>query len=190
MRPPPGADRIWVGAERIYPDRPAPRTPRAPSYTARRPLLPGPDPDAGSDPVTKGTLMPMPTVSVPQYDDPELTIYDLLEADQDAAEEIDAGALEAIDTAIACERLVTRLETLIAKAEDLEVPGRLIDDLRRLIDQAQTVRAHAMALANRLPAAAEAVRAAAGAAEAHKPTADITRDYGHNRPAKAEYHDD
>src|SRR5690606_10356947 len=180
------ADWIWLEAERIYPGRPAPRTPRAPSYTARRPLLPGPDP--GRDPVTKGTLMP--TVSVPQYDDPELTIYDLLEADQDAAEEINAGALEAIDTAIACERLVTRLETLIAKAEDLEVPGRLIDDLRRLIDQAQTVRAHAMALANRLPAAAEAVRAAAGAAEAHKPTADITRDYGHNRPAKAEYHDD
>lgn len=195
MRPPPGADRIWVDVERV--DQPQGQDQgeggdrRAPSYTARRPLPPGPDETAGSDPVTKGTLIPMPTPAQTQYaDDSELTVYDVIDADRDAAEEIAAGADAALAAARGSRRMMARLEELNAKIADLKVPGSLPERLAELMDLARQVEAHALGLAAALPQAAEAVLAAATAAEImHKPLADVVRDHGHARPAEAEYHD-
>jgi hypothetical protein len=127
-----------------------------------------------------------------QYDgDAELTIRDVIEAAEDAAEEITEGVEAARATAIGAERMAGRLEGLQAEIVELKVPGWLAAIWGRLVDKALHVKASAEGLAEALPAASEAISTAAGnAAARHVAVADVTRDHGHIRPAEREYHDE
>ncbi|MFB4275701.1 hypothetical protein ACBJ59_10450 [Nonomuraea sp. MTCD27] len=133
----------------------------------------------------------MANVPTTQYGDAEVTIYDVIEADADMAEEITAGGGEARATADGCEQLYTRLETVHAKVVELKVPGLLAGWLIQLMEKTGTVRARALAIADGLPAAAEAISVAgSNAAAIYRPPADVTRDYGHTRPAERDYHNE
>lgn len=126
-----------------------------------------------------------------QYRDAELTIYDVIEADADMAEEIMAGVDEARATADGCEQLVTKLEAVRARIIELKVPGVLAMWMVRLLEKTATVKASAQEIAARLPAASEAIATAgSNAAAIYQPPADVTRDMGHTRPADREYHND
>lgn len=126
-----------------------------------------------------------------QYGDADLTIYDVIEADADMAEEILEGVDEARATADGCEQLFTRLETVHAKIVELKVPGLLAGWLVRLMDKTGTVRARALTIAANLPAASEAIAVAgSNAAARHQHPADVTRDMGHTRPAEKDYHNE
>jgi hypothetical protein len=125
-----------------------------------------------------------------QYADSDLTIYDVIEADADMAEEILAGADDAREAAEGCEKLLGRLEALHAKVLDLKVPGVLEGLVAGLIEKAEEVKAKADAVAEKIPTAAEAIAVAGtNAARRDKQVADTTRDMGHAAPAEREYHD-
>ncbi|WP_188188077.1 hypothetical protein [Nonomuraea sp. SYSU D8015] len=194
MRPPPGADRsVRVeSCERVDdPPEPAPEPlVLAGAPAGGRPALPaGPSPTPAATP--NGARFVSAPVRSTQYRDAELTIYDVIDADADMAEEILDGVAPARHTADGCELLLTRLESLHAKVVELMVPGVLEGMVVRLMDKTATVRARAMAIADTLPAASEAISiAGANAAARHKPLADAVRDAGHTRPAEREYHDE
>jgi hypothetical protein len=207
MRPPPGADRtVRITVERVD-ERSRPREEPAVlavtgAHAAGRPALP--PATAGSPAASTTTSAPdqsneggrvSPPVPRPragaQYADAELTVYDVIDADADMAEEITEGVDEARRTADGCERLMTRLEALHAEIVDLKVPGVLAGMLLRLMDKTLTVKAKADAIAANLPAAAEAVQVAGSNAESrHRGLADAVRDAGHIRPAEREYHEE
>jgi hypothetical protein len=133
---------------------------------------------------------PRPGAST-QYADSDLTIYDVIEADADMAEEITAGAEDAREAADGCEVLYTRLEALHARIVDLKVPGVLESWVMTLMEKAKNVQARAEAIAEKIPAAAEAIASAgSNAAAIHKNPADVTRDHGHAAPAEREYHNE
>ncbi|MFI6512147.1 hypothetical protein ACIBCT_31480 [Streptosporangium sp. NPDC050855] len=199
MRPPPGADRtVHVAVERVD-DRPWPR-PEAPAITVGQAALtagPAVPPAArsASSPRSAPDQQGAPIVSMPvkttQYADADLTIYDVIEADADMAEEITDGVADARATADGCEQLMTRLEDLYAEISDLKVPGVLLGMMAMIMDKTQTVKARAEAIAANLPAAAEAISVAGtNAADRHKGLADAVRDAGHIRPAERQYHDE
>ncbi|MFF3443671.1 hypothetical protein [Streptosporangium sp. NPDC002721] len=213
MRPPPGADQSeWVTVERVD-ERPWPR-PEAPALTVGQAALTGPAPSPTADPTTSPSAdqaespsadpapsptpadqQGAPTVSMParttQYADADLTIYDVIEADADMAEEITEGVTEARDTADGCEQLLTRLEEVYAGVRDLKVPGVLLGMMALLMDKTMTVKSRAEAIAANLPLAAEAISVAGtNAAARHQGLADAVRDAGHIRPAEREYHDE
>lgn len=126
-----------------------------------------------------------------QYRDAELTIYDVIEADADMAEEITEGVPEARAAADGCEQLLTKLEAVHAKIIELGVPGLLAGWMVRLMEKTGTVQARALAIAAQLPAAAEAISiAGSNAAARHQRPADVTRDQGHIRPAERDYHNE
>lgn len=132
-------------------------------------------------------LVPAPRTT--QYADADLTIYDVIDADADMAEEITEGVDDARAAADGCELLMTRLEALHAKILELGVPGVLEGMVARLMETTATVKAKAEAIAETLPRAAEAIAVAgANAAAIHRNPADVTRDQGHIRPAEREYH--
>ena len=152
-----------------------------------RPTIP-----AGAVPAPRpATVAAMPTHGVQYDDDAELTIRDVIEAAEDAAEEITSGVEAARATAAGAERMASRLESLHVEIIDLKVPGWLAAIWARLVDKALHVKACAEGLAEGLPAASEAISTAAGnAAARHVIVADTTRDHGHIRPAEREYHDE
>jgi hypothetical protein len=126
-----------------------------------------------------------------QYADADLTIYDVIEADGDMAEEITQGADDARAAAEGCESLMDRLEALHAKIQDLKVPGVLEGLVLLLFEKAGSVKARALAVAETIPAAAEAIgQARVSAEERHRPLADAVRDAGHTAPAEADYHNE
>lgn len=126
-----------------------------------------------------------------QYRDAELTIYDVIEADQVIADEITDGVAEANAAAAGCEALVSRLEALRVKVIELQVPGSLESGILMLIDLALRVREDARDIAARLPLAAEAIKVAGSNAELrHLGLAEAVRDAGHVRPAERDYHDE
>jgi hypothetical protein len=126
-----------------------------------------------------------------QYADSDLTIFDVIEADADMAEEITQGAEDARQAAEGCEVLRTRLEALHSKIVDLKVPGVLEGLVLRLLEKAETVKARAQAVAEKIPAASEAIaQAGSNAARRHRPLADAVRDAGHTAPAERDYHND
>ncbi|WP_433250431.1 hypothetical protein ACQPYK_04145 [Streptosporangium sp. CA-135522] len=199
MRPPPWADRtVRVTVERVD-DRPWPR-PEASAITVGQAALtagPAVPPAArsASSSASAADQQGAPIVSMPvrttQYADADLTIYDVIEADADMAEEITDGVADARATADGCEQLMTRLEALYAEISDLKVPGVLLGMMALIMDKTQTVKARAEAIAANLPAAAEAVSVAGtNAAARHKGLADAVRDAGHTRPAERQYHDE
>ncbi|GAA3550999.1 hypothetical protein GCM10022419_034120 [Nonomuraea rosea] len=201
MRPPPGADRrVRVSAERVYPDAEARQEEPQPAGLVLAGAPPGGRralPAASTTPSTPSatpngarTVMSAP-VRTTQYRDAELTIYDIVDADADMAEEITAGVPEARATADGCEQLLTRLETVHAKIIELQVPGLLAGWLVRIIEKTGTVQARALAIAAQLPAASEAISiAGSNAAARHQRPADVTRDQGHIRPAEKDYHNE
>ncbi|YCK35196.1 hypothetical protein ACNF49_14235 [Actinomadura sp. ATCC 39365] len=156
-----------------------------------RPVIP-----AGAVPSPRPASVAVRVAAVPlhgvQYDDDaELTIRDVIEAAQDAAEEITQGVEAARATAVGAERMAGRLEALHAELVDLKVPGWLAAIWVHLVDKALHVSACATGLAEALPAASEAITVAAGNAAARDlGVADTTRDHGHIRPAEREYHDE
>ncbi|MFI6296685.1 hypothetical protein ACIBEJ_34205 [Nonomuraea sp. NPDC050790] len=195
MRPPPAADQgVWVTGERVdqptrqdqsEPDMPA----RERLHAAARPALPAPPSD--SDPRPNGAHLVNAHLPQTQYGDADLTIFDVIDADADMAEEITAGVNDARQTVDGCDRLLTKLEALHAKVVELRVPGVLEGMVVRLMETTATVRSRAEAIAARLPAASEAIAVAGGnAAARHQPLADAVRDAGHTRPAERDYHND
>lgn len=130
-----------------------------------------------------------PAVQNVQFADAELTVYDVIESDEDQAHEIMAGAEHAKIVADRCQDLTNHLDALRAELEARYVPGRLLGWCVRLMDRSQTVEAKAQALAQGLPRASEAIaHAGQVAAEYDKHPADVTRDMGHTAPADASYH--
>ncbi|MFE3454997.1 hypothetical protein ACFXJ8_39345 [Nonomuraea sp. NPDC059194] len=214
MRPPPGADRrVKVTVERVD-ERRQPRQESAvsamavagapaagwpalsPAAAASSPA-PGPASSTSAPAQSNGAqigaqmspLVPAPRST--QCRDADLTIYDVIDADADMAEEIVDGVAEAQSAADGCELLLTKLEALHAKVVELRVPGVLAGMVLRLMEHTATVKAKAEAIAATLPRAAEAISVAGTNAEArHRPLADAVRDAGHIRPAERDYHND
>lgn len=126
-----------------------------------------------------------------QYADADLTIYDVIDSDEDMAEEIMQGADDARQAAEDCEVLMDRLEALHFKIQELKVPGVLAALVFALWEKAGTVKARAEAVAETIPAASEAIASAGQKAAArHKPLADAVRDAGHTAPAERDYHNE
>ncbi|WP_433860259.1 hypothetical protein [Streptomyces kronopolitis] len=199
MRPPPAyADpEFKVDLEVLRPPKEPPRTPVAALPAAGQEAAPAasttePEPPAAAAvvPPQRGARFmsaPVKRAST-QYADAELTVYDVIDADADMAQEITAGVDEALAAADGCERLVTKLEALHAKVVELKVPGVLEGMVIRLIEKTGEVKARADAIAAALPRASEAISTAGSNTEAiHRNPADVTRDQGHTRPAEREY---
>lgn len=130
-----------------------------------------------------------PAVKNVQFTDAELTVYDVIESDEDMAQEILAGAEHARMVADRCQNLVTSLESLHSELTAKSVPGRLIGWCARLIERAGVVETKAAKLADGLPRASEAIaHAGEVAAQYDKHPADVTREMGHTAPADASYH--
>ncbi|MFE4356134.1 hypothetical protein [Kitasatospora sp. NPDC056800] len=185
-RPDPDADAPAIGRGQAALPRAPYNPPHARPGTTRPIPMPPAPPAPGGRPVT----IPVPRAAHgTQYADADLTIYDVIEADADMAEEILAGADEARLAAEGCEKLLGRLEALHAKVTDLKVPGVLEGMVAALIEKAETVKAKAEAVAETIPAASEAIaQAGANAARRDKAFADTVRDMGHTAPAEREYH--
>ncbi|MFJ5820126.1 hypothetical protein ACIQGT_40505 [Streptomyces sp. NPDC093108] len=165
---------------------------------------PSPPPSSTSSPAPKTERkapIPMPggppahpapppsSVGDTQFTDSDLTVYDVMDADQDMAEEIMAGAEHALLVAEKCQRLQSALEGLRASLIAKSVPGVFVGWCTRLIDRAGVVEDKAVAVARGLPRASEAIATAgAVAAEHDKPVADVVRDMGHTAPAASSYH--
>ncbi|GAA4600066.1 hypothetical protein GCM10023194_81130 [Planotetraspora phitsanulokensis] len=174
MRPPPAADRTVrvESSERV--DQPRQRKHEALALTQEG----------------VRALSAAPKTNT-QYRDAELTVYDVIEADADMAEQILDGVAEAEATAEGCDLLRNRLEALHAEIGELKVPGVLLGMVARLMEKTATVKAKAEAIAENLPRASEAISIAGSNAEArHKNPADVTRDMGHTRPAERDYHNE
>ncbi|OKJ46764.1 hypothetical protein AMK28_37560 [Streptomyces sp. CB02115] len=124
-----------------------------------------------------------------QFTDSDLTVYDVIDADEDQAQEIMAGAEHARLVADRCGNLAGAIEALRAELIAKSVPGVFIGWCNRLIERAGVVEAKAHAVAGGLPRAAEAIAHAGQlAAQVDKPAADMVRDMGHTAPADASYH--
>ncbi|MFE7431182.1 hypothetical protein, partial [Streptomyces sp. NPDC057545] len=124
-----------------------------------------------------------------QFTDSDLTVYDVIESDEDMAQEILAGADHALMVADRCERLQGAIESLRADLMAKSVPGVFVGWCTRLIDRAGVVENKAKAVALGLPRASEAIaHAGQVAAEHDRPVADVVRDMGHTAPADASYH--
>ncbi|WP_431771928.1 hypothetical protein [Streptomyces cucumeris] len=199
LRPPPGW-KVGYSVTITRPDRGKPKLrpaaisrgrqglPAGTSSAAAAGTTPGP---AGPASPPKGAL-PMsgaPAVQSMQFTDADLTVYDVIDSDEDMAEEIMAGAEHAKAVADRYEQLASALEALHAELTDKKVPGVLLGWTVRLIERAGLVQGKAEGLAAALPRASEAIAAAGQrAADADKHRADAVRDAGHAAPAEREYH--
>ncbi|MFI2207645.1 hypothetical protein ACH47Z_44790 [Streptomyces sp. NPDC020192] len=200
MRPPPAYSegfKVWL--ERDDPPGPPPEPagaitrghPALPAGTATAPAASStpPGPAAPAVPPQRGARFVSTPVKSTQYRDAELTVYDVIDADADMAEEITEGVDAAIKASEGCDVLFTRLEALHAKVVELKVPGSLEGMVIRLMEKCGTVKARADAIAEALPRASESIATAGSNAESrHRHPADVTRDMGHTRPAEREYH--
>ncbi|MFK4600530.1 hypothetical protein RKD30_007282 [Streptomyces pristinaespiralis] len=201
LRPPPGMNTTY-SVTITRPDREKPKKPLAAITRGR------PGPRAGSSPASSSTTTTAgPTGSVPpprkearpmggapavrdtQFTDADLTVYDVIESDQDMAQEILAGAEHAKLVTDRCQNLVSSLESLHAELTAKSVPGSLIGWCARLIERAGVVETKAEGLAAGLPRASEAIaHAGQVAADYDKHPADVVRDMGHTAPADTSYH--
>ncbi|MFJ2589736.1 hypothetical protein [Streptomyces sp. NPDC087538] len=130
-----------------------------------------------------------PPVRDTQFTDSDLTVYDVIDADKDMAQEILAGAEHALLVADRCQRLQSSLEALRASLVAKSVPGVFVGWCTRLIERAGVVEDKANAVAAGLPRASEAISLAGDiAAEHDQPVADVVRDMGHTAPAESSYH--
>ncbi|MFK0203474.1 hypothetical protein [Streptomyces lavendulae] len=124
-----------------------------------------------------------------QFTDSDLTVYDVIDADEDMSQQILLGAVHARHVADRCQRLQSALEEMRAELIAKFVPGVFVGWASRLIERAGVVEAKANAVADGLPRASEAIAQAGQLASDHdKPVADKVRDLGHTAPADASYH--
>ncbi|MEU4507601.1 hypothetical protein [Streptomyces sp. NPDC024089] len=183
---PPG--RTTTGSE-TPPASPAPPppTPSSTGSPAPKNERKAPIPMPGGPPAHPAP--PPSSVGDTQFTDSDLTVYDVMDADQDMAEEIMAGAEHALLVAEKCQRLQSALEGLRASLIAKSVPGVFVGWCAKLIERAGVVEDKAIAVARGLPRASEAIATAgAVAAEHDKPVADVVRDMGHTAPAESSYH--
>jgi hypothetical protein len=201
LRPPPGMNTTY-SVTITRPDREKPKKPPAAITRGRPRLTAGSSPPSspttttagpsGSVPPPRKEARPMggaPAVRDTQFTDADLTVYDVIDSDQDMAQEILAGAEHAKLVADRCQNLVSSLESLHAELTAKSVPGGLIGWCARLIERAGVVETKAEGLAAGLPRASEAIaHAGQVAADYDKHPADVVRDMGHTAPADASYH--
>ncbi|GHE56421.1 hypothetical protein GCM10018785_27150 [Streptomyces longispororuber] len=196
LRPPPGWDVTYkVDLEVI---RPEPRRRQPAGITTGRRGLP-----AGSSgqvtptrsvpkesPIVMGTAVSVGEVGNTQFVDAELTVYDLIESDEEMGEQILQGVDHMNLVAAKCEGLKSGLENLYAMCIEKKVPGVLVKWCIRLMERAGSVQDKAEALRDSLPRASEAILTARDTAiEADKLRADRVKEAGHVAPAEREYHD-
>ncbi|MFI5621491.1 hypothetical protein [Streptomyces sp. NPDC051567] len=182
---------------------PTPTVPSTPSGPPAPPAGPGGAGGSGGPPAPapvpgprrkeatplSGAVQHTVPVTSTQFTDSDLTVYDVIEADEDQAQEILAGAEHALLVAERCDRLAGAIEALKAELESKFVPGVLVGWCTRLIERAKVVEEKALAVAAGLPRASEAIAQAGQlAAEHDRPVADLVRDMGHTAPAAASYH--
>ncbi|MFD9453423.1 hypothetical protein ACFWBC_10075 [Streptomyces sp. NPDC059985] len=204
LKPPPGMTATYSDTTltRLDQAKPKPKAKDSMAVTSRKRLglppgssgsAPGqgpaivckfPNPREGARPMGGA-----PAVQDTQFKDADLTVYDVIESDEDQAHEILAGAEHAKYVAERCEGLVGALEALRAELIEKSVPGVFVGWCTKLIERAGVVQDKAEAVAQGLPRAAEAIaHAGQVAAEHDKPAADLVRDMGHTAPADASYH--
>ena len=196
LRPPPGWDVTYkVEAEVI---RPEPRRRQPAGITAGRRELP-----AGSSgqvtptrsvpkesPFVMGTAVAVGEAGDTQFVDADLTVYDLIESDEEMGEQILQGVDHMNLVASKCEGLKSGLESLYVMCIEKKVPGVLVKWCIRLMERAGSVQDKAEALRDSLPRASEAILSARDTAvEADKLRADRVKEAGHVAPAEREYHD-
>ncbi|MGW2112014.1 hypothetical protein [Streptomyces sp. NPDC001948] len=196
LRPPPGWDVTYkVDFEVI---RPEPRRRQPVGITTGRRELP-----AGSSgqvtptrsvpkesPIVMGTAVAVGEVGDTQFVDADLTVYDLIESDEEMGEQILQGVDHMNLVASKCEGLKSGLESLYAMCIEKKVPGVLVKWCIRLMERAGSVQDKAEALRDSLPRASEAILSARDTAiEADKLRADRVKEAGHVAPAEREYHD-
>jgi hypothetical protein len=194
LRPPPG----WDVTYKVEVIRPEPRRRQPAGITAGRRELP-----AGSSgqvtptrsvpkesPIVMGTAVAVGEVGDTQFVDAELTVYDLIESDEEMGEQILQGVDHMNLVAAKCEGLKSGLESLYAMCIEKKVPGVLVMWCIRLMERAGSVQDKAEALRDSLPRASEAILTARDTAvEADKLRADRVKEAGHVAPAEREYHD-
>lgn len=194
LRPPPGWDvQYTVTVER----EPAP--PRQPDAigTGQKGLPAGKSgvvtptrTEPKESPIVMGPAAAIGDVGDTQFVDADLTVYDLIDSDEDMGEQILQGVDHMRLVASKLEGLKTGLENLYATCLQKKVPGVLVKWCIRLMERATSVQDKAEALAASLPRASEAILAARDVAvEADKRRADAVKDAGHVAPAEREYHD-
>ncbi|MFF7986991.1 hypothetical protein ACFZDK_49295 [Streptomyces sp. NPDC007901] len=141
-------------------------------------------------PIVMGTAAAVGEVGDTQFVDAELTVYDLIDSDEEMSEQILQGVEHMNLVAAKCEGLKSGLESLYAMCLEKKVPGVLTKWCIRLIERAGSVQDKAEALRDSLPRASEAILTARDTAvEADKLRADRVKEAGHVAPAEREYHD-
>lgn len=196
LRPPPGWDVEYKVEQIIRPDQ-APRQPAGSITKGRRELPAGSSGQVAptrsvpkESPIVMGTAASVGEVGDTQFVDAELTVYDLIESDEEMSEQILLGVDHMNLVAEKCEGLKSGLEGLYAMCIDKKVPGVLVKWCIRLMERATSVQDKAEALRDSLPRASEAILVARDTAvEADKLRADRVKEAGHVAPAEREYHD-
>ncbi|WP_331762346.1 hypothetical protein OG612_45145 (plasmid) [Streptomyces sp. NBC_01527] len=198
LKPPPGWDVEYsVTIEREpTPHQSPPRQPRGAIGTGQKGLPAGKGgkvtptrTEPKESPIVMGTAAAVGEVGDTQFVDADLTVYDLIDSDEDMGEQILLGVDHMRVVASKCEGLRTGLENLYAMCLQKKVPGVLVKWCIRLMERAGSVLDKAEALAASLPRASEAILAARDVAiEADKRRADAVKDEGHVAPAEREYH--
>lgn len=141
-------------------------------------------------PIVMGTAAAVGEIGDTQFVDADLTVYDLIDSDEEMGEQILAGVDHMRLVASKCDGLKNGLENLYATCVEKKVPGVLVKWCIRLMERAGSVQDKAEALAESLPRASEAILTARDTAiEADKRRADAVKDAGHVAPAAREYHD-
>ena len=199
LRPPPGWDVAYTATiEVVRPPKPEPAKRQSAGITAGRKGLPagspgGPAPTRSvprESPIVMGTAAVVGEVGDTQFVDADLTVYDLIESDEEMGDQILQGAEHMALVAAKCEGLRSGLESLYAMCIEKKVPGVLTGWCIRLMERAGSVQDKAEALRASLPRASEAILAARDTAvEADKLRADRVKEAGHVAPAEREYHD-
>ncbi|WP_026179402.1 hypothetical protein [Streptomyces hokutonensis] len=195
LRPPPGWDVTYT-VEDIRAERRR-RQPAGSITTGRRELPAGSSGQVvptrsvpKESPIVMGSAVAVGEVGDTQFVDAELTVYDLIESDEEMSEQILQGVDHMNLVAAKCEGLKSGLESLYAMCIEKKVPGVLVKWCIRLMERAGSVQDKAEALRDSLPRASEAILTARDTAvEADKLRADRVKEAGHVAPAEREYHD-
>jgi hypothetical protein len=196
LRPPPGWDVTYTVEQIIRPEQRR-RQPAGSITTGRRELPAGSSGQVTptrsvpkESPIVMGTAAAVGEVGDTQFVDAELTVYDLIESDEEMSEQILLGVDHMHLVAAKCEGLKSGLESLYAMCIEKKVPGVLVKWCIRLMDRAGSVQDKAEALRDSLPRASEAILVARDTAiAADKLRADRVKEAGHVAPAEREYHD-
>ncbi|MEV5982834.1 hypothetical protein [Streptomyces sp. NPDC052114] len=196
LKPPPGWDSSYSVTIEREPTRPRRRRP-AGITAGRKGLPPGTSGERTptrsvpkESPIVMGTAVEPGEVDDTQFADADLTVYDLIESDEEMGDQILQGVDHMNLVAAKCEGLAAGLESLYAMCVEKKVPGVLTQWCIRLMERAGSVQDKAEALRDSLPRASEAILTARDTAvEADKLRADRVKEAGHVAPAEREYHD-